>query len=125
MQAHVKTPHIKIDIDGDIPPQLFNVLKDMYGKKVEIIENEEDEYVDAFENDWFENVEKSKKPGDAIRIYRENKDLTQLELGVKLGGISRQNISHMERGTRTISLKTAVKLSKLFNVPLEYFVDYD
>ena len=125
MQAHVKTPHIKIDIDGDIPPQLFNVLKDMYGKKVEIIENEEDEYIDAFENDWFQKVEKSTKPGDAIRIYRENKGLTQLELGVKLGGISRQNISHMERGTRTISMKTAVKLSKLFNVPLEYFVDYN
>ena len=122
MQAHVKTPHIKIDIDGEIPTQLFNFLKEMYGQKVEIIEND-DEYIDAFENDWFEKIESITKPGDAVKIYRENRGLTQFELGKELGGIARQNISHIERGTRPISIKVALKLSNFFKVPIEYFIE--
>ena len=39
MQAHVKTPHIKIDIEGDIPSKIIIVLKELYGKKVKLIKN--------------------------------------------------------------------------------------
>ena len=46
-------------------------------------------------------------PGDFLRIYRENKGLTQAELGKKLGGIHRQHISNMERGQRSISINIA------------------
>ena len=33
MQAHVKTPHIKSEIEGEIPPNVLSVLKEVYGKK--------------------------------------------------------------------------------------------
>lgn len=125
MQAHVKTHHIKIDIEGDIPPDLINYLKRNYGKKLKLVKEKDDELVDVFETDWFKKISKNTKSGDAMRIYREMHKMTQAELGKKLGSISRQNISHMERGSRPISLKTAKSLAKIFKVSVEHFVDTD
>jgi DNA-binding XRE family transcriptional regulator len=122
MQAVVKTPHIDINIKGNIPENLLKVLKEDYGKKLKIIENPDDELVDIFETDWYKDISKERKPGDALRTYRENANMTQEELGKKLGGVARQIVSNMERGSRTISLKTAKKLAKLFNVPVDRFV---
>jgi DNA-binding XRE family transcriptional regulator len=48
--------------------------------------------------------------------------MTQTELGKALGGISKQNISHMERGTQGISKENAKKLAKLFNVSSSVFI---
>ncbi|MFQ5640366.1 MAG: helix-turn-helix transcriptional regulator [bacterium] len=45
--------------------------------------------------------------------------LTQRELGEMLGRIPRQHISNMERGIRSISLRTARKLSEIFNVSVD------
>ena len=43
MLAVVKTPHIKIHIEGRIPPRLITVLKKEYGKGVRLVDdNEED-----------------------------------------------------------------------------------
>nr|WP_246294147.1 helix-turn-helix transcriptional regulator [Desulfobacter latus] len=58
-----------------------------------------------------------------MRIYRKNNQLTQEQLGKKLGNVSRQIVSNMERGTRSISLATAKKLSIIFNVPASRFLD--
>jgi len=121
----VKTHHIEIDIRGDIPGRILSVLKEVYGNKVKLIREEDDLQINVFESEWYKDIAEKTGPGDAMRIYRENIKMTQEELGQKLGGISRQNISHMERGKRAISLKTARKLTKLFNVPLEYFVEND
>jgi len=33
MQVHVKTPHTKIDITGEIPEELLSLLKKVYGIK--------------------------------------------------------------------------------------------
>jgi transcriptional regulator with XRE-family HTH domain len=62
-------------------------------------------------------------PGAYLRIYRENKGMTQLQLGEALGNIPRQHISNMENGRRPISLKMARKLSLLLGVRLEKFID--
>ncbi len=62
-------------------------------------------------------------PGTYLHIYRENKRLTQLQLGEALGKIPRQHISNMEHGRRSISLKMARKLSLLLGAPLEKFID--
>ncbi len=123
MQAHVKTPRIKIDIEGDIPVKIIAVLHELYGSKVSLVIEDDDEPVDVFQTEWYKDIEKKTAPGDAMRIYRENHSMTQQELGDKLGGVSRQNVSHMERGMRAISLNTARKLAKFFNVPIEYFLD--
>ena len=122
MQAHVKTPHIKIDIKGEIPAKLLSVLKEVYGKKVKLVKDSGDELVDVFETDWFKDIDDKMFPGKNMRIYRELYKMTQEELGEKLGGISRQNISHMERGIRAISKQNAKELSKIFKVPVDRFI---
>lgn len=122
MQAHVKTPHIKINIKGEIHPKVLSVLKEVYGKKVKLIKENDEELVDAFETEWFKNIDATMSPGKNMRIYREINKITQEELGNKLGGISKQNISHMERGIRPISKKTAKSLASIFKVPADRFI---
>ena len=122
MQAHVKTPLIEIDIKGKVHPKVISVLKEIYGKKLELIKDGDDEYVDAFKTDWFKKAKKRLTPANNIKIYREIHKMTQEELGKKLGGISRQNISHMERGIRPISKINAKKLAKIFEVSVENFI---
>ena len=61
-------------------------------------------------------------PGDYLRIYRENKGMTQSKLGESLGGVPRQHISNMERGHRPISLKMARKLSKILTAPIDKMI---
>ena len=54
MLAVVKTPHIKIHIEGRIPPRLITLLKKEYGKGVRLVDDTEsdDELVDVFQTDW-------------------------------------------------------------------------
>ena len=122
MQAHVKTPLIEIDIKGKVHPKVISVLKEVYGKKLELTKDDDDEYIDAFETNWFKKTKKRLTPGNNMKIYREIHKMTQADLGEKLGGISRQNISHMERGIRPISKITAKKLAKMFEVSVENFI---
>ncbi len=122
MQVHVKTPHIKIDIKGKMHPKLLSVLKEVYGNKLKMEKDSDDEYIDAFETEWFRKTRKRLTPSKNMKIYREINKITQEELGKKLGGITRQNISHMERGIRPISKRNAKKLAGLFNVSVENFI---
>ena len=122
MLAVVKTPHIEINIKGEIPEKLISVLEEEYGQDVEISEEDDEELVNIFETDWYKDIKARMLPGDNIRIYRENFGFTQTELGKRLGNISRQYISNMERGTRNISLKMAKKLAKIFDVSPEKFI---
>jgi DNA-binding XRE family transcriptional regulator len=122
MQAHVKTPHIKIDIKGEIHPKVISVLKEVYGKRVKLIKENDEELLDVFETEWFKKIDSKMTPGKNMRIYREIHKMTQDELGNKLGGISKQNISHMERAIRPISKKTAKSLAMLFKVPADRFI---
>ena len=120
MQAVVKTPHIEINIKGDIIPQkLIRFLKEEFGDEVRVIDNDEDTLVDAVETNWYREIKETLTPGNVMRIYRENRMMTQARLGELLGGIPRQHVSNMENGKRQISLNTARKLSKLFNIPIE------
>jgi len=124
MQAVVKTPRIEITIRGAaIPPKLMDVLKKEYGAELSLIDDDGDELVDAFETPWYKGIKAKMTPGTYLRIFRENKGLTQLQLSEALGGIPRQHISNMEHGRRSISLKMARKLSLLLGVPIEKFLE--
>jgi DNA-binding XRE family transcriptional regulator len=124
MQAVVKTPRIEISVKGTaIPPRLMEVLKEEYGPELSLVEDDGDDLVDAFETQWYKGVKEKMTPGIYLRIYRENKGLTQLQLGEVLGGIPRQHISNMEHGRRSISLKMARKLSLLLGAPIEKFIE--
>ena len=119
MQVVVKKPHIKVE--GEISPELIEYLQKVYGK-VEVIDDAEEELIEVTKSDWYRNIREEITPGDNMRTYREMHKLTQEELGQRLGSFSRQNISNMERGHRSISKATAKKLAKLFDVSVEKFL---
>lgn len=124
MLAVVKTPHI--EIRGDAIPQEFiaEVRKFFSASEVDVIVDEpgDDEIITPETSGWFRETEARVTPGAAMRVYRENRGLTQETLGQRLGGVARQEISKMETGKRNISLPTAKKLSGLFDVSVERFI---
>jgi len=123
MQAVVKTHHIEIKAKGNIPRKIIKFFKDQYGSDFKILNNtEESEYINVTETDWYKETKKGMKPGDYLRIFRENSQISQAKLGILLHGFSRQNVSEMEKGKRGISKETAKKLSKIFNKPIEKFL---
>jgi len=123
MQVHVKTPRIRVDITGEhIPAELMDAVKSVFNDdEIELIEKEDDEYVNWFETEDHREITALTTPGDVMRIYRENRLWSQARLGEELGGMSRQKISDMERGSRTISADTAIALSRVFGIPVERF----
>ncbi|MFA5183173.1 MAG: helix-turn-helix transcriptional regulator [Syntrophales bacterium] len=124
MQVVVKTPRIEISVRGAaIPPKLMDVLKEEYGQDLSLVEDDKNELVDVFETQWYKGVKEKMTPGTYLRIYRENRGLTQLQLSEALGGTPRQHISNMEHGRRSISLKMARKLSLLLGAPIERFIE--
>jgi len=122
MLAVVRTPHIRIEIKGKIPKKLLKVLKEEYGPEIQLVPDEEEEKVDVFGTDWYRETKAKLTPGANMRIYRQNRTMTQEELGDLLGGIPRQHISNMERGARSISKKVALQLSRIFKTSVEKFI---
>ncbi len=83
------------------------------------INDEEYEYIT--DSDWFREVRAVTTPGDTMKIYRENFELSQAKLGEKLG-ITRHKVSDYENGRRTIGKELAKMLSKFFEIPVERFL---
>ena len=123
MQAVVKAHHIEIKAKGNIPPKVIKFFKDTYGSDFKIIsDSDKSEFIDVTESEGYKKTKKAMKPGDYLRAYRDNAQLSQAKLGNLLEGFSRQNISEMEKGKRGISKETAKKLAKIFNKPVEKFL---
>lgn len=53
-----------------------------------------------------------------LKEYRAKIDVNQHEMG-KLVGVSRQTISQIERGDYSPSVTLALKIAKVFDVPVE------
>jgi len=109
------------EVKGDIPPAVVHFLEKKYGQDVEVFHDNE-ETVNIIDTAWYKNTRSATTPGDALKIYRQNAGITQEELGRKLGKFSRQKISDMERGKRTISKEVAKKLSLIFDVSIDRFL---
>ena len=124
MLAVVKTPHIRIHIQGRIPTRLMTALKKEYGRGVKLIEEVEDndELVDVFKTDWYRRTKARLTPGKSLRIYRQNAKMTQGELGKRLGGLPKQFVSNMENGIRPISKNMALKLAGIFKTSVARFI---
>ena len=122
MLAVVKTPHVSISARGRISSRLLEVLVEEYGSAVQLTPESEDEKVDVFKTAWYRAAKRRLTPGNRMKIYRENRGMTQAELGRELGGIPAQHISNMERGSRSISKKVALQLAKIFDVSVEKFI---
>ncbi|AJE12370.1 XRE family transcriptional regulator [Clostridium botulinum] len=59
--------------------------------------------------------------GDRLRELREEKQLTQEELG-KLLNVSRQAVSSYEKGENEPTIDALVKIANIFNVSLDYLL---
>ena len=123
MLAVVKTPHIRIRIEGQIPSRLITVLKKEYGKGVQLTYDAEtdDELVDVFQTDWYRRTKARLTPGKNLRIYRQNAKMTQTQLG-KLIGQPKQYVSNMENDIRSISKNMAIKLAAIFKTSVARFI---
>ncbi len=124
MLAVVKKPHTEnslFEIKGEIPKKLIQYLQDNFGNDVEIVD-EDEEMVDFLSSNWLKKTTDSLTSGEVVKIYRENLNLTQEQLGKQLGKFTRQNISDIELGRRSISKEVAKKLSAFFNVNVERFI---
>lgn len=120
MLAVVKTPHINVRIEGKISPFMVEVLKKEYGRKLHL-EAEQEESVEYFETALAKTLDKRATPGGCIRIYRENLQWTQEELGKKVG-VSKQYVSDWENDRRKVSKEKAKKLSQLFHISVGHFL---
>jgi DNA-binding XRE family transcriptional regulator len=122
MQAVVKTSHIELKIKGEISPKLIAVLEEEFGPELQLEQEQDDEVLDIFETDWYTQIRSRMTPGDNLKIYRENRGWTQTQLGEMIDSMPRQHISNMERGSRSISKKTARRLAQIFKVPTSKFI---
>lgn len=119
MQVVVKKPRIRLE--GEINNSLIRFLRNQYGE-IEVIEDPEDELVEVTKSDWYAAVRKTIAPGENLRIYREMHGMTQDQLADKLGNVTRQNVSNMENGHRSIGKNIAKKLAEMFDVSVEKFL---
>lgn len=58
-----------------------------------------------------------------LKEYRARINVNQQEMG-KLVGVSRQTISQIERGDYSPSVTLALKIAKIFDVPVEEIFEY-
>ena len=58
-----------------------------------------------------------------IRRHRIPADMSQADLA-RLGGVRRETIGHLERGTYTPSLKLAWDIAKVFDTRIEELFDF-
>lgn len=59
-----------------------------------------------------------------LKEYRAKINVNQQEMG-KLVGVSRQTISQIERGDYSPSVTLALKIAKVFDVPVEEIFIYE
>ena len=122
MLAVVKTPHTDLRIKGFIPRPILKALRTEFGKTLKVKSNDDDEdLVDFFETDLYRDFKKRMQPGDYVKMYRENMELTQAAFGEKIG-MSRAYICDVEHGRRAISKDIAKKFSKLFKISATHLI---
>jgi DNA-binding XRE family transcriptional regulator len=122
MLAVVKTPHINVRIQGHrLPSRLMRCLRSEYGKKLRIEDEKDDTLVDLFETNFYKKTKKRMTPGTYLRIYRENHQMTQEELGDKISA-SKAFVCDMEHDRRAISKDMAKKLASLFDISVARFI---
>lgn len=86
-----------------------------------IIRPEDKELIDVLETEEYREFKKNIKPGDYLRIYRENAGLSQVELGEKLG-VARSYICDIEHHRRETSKAFAKQLADFFKVSVAKFL---
>lgn len=95
----------------NIPDHLILYLRSAFPDiKEEKVEDDDEEYVDAEDNDWFREVQASTTPAESLKLLRTTFGYTQQALADK-AGITKQQVSAMERGKLPIGRKMAHRLA--------------
>lgn len=110
---------MNLKIEGEIPKQLLILLQKTWRDELELSEGET---ISLEEDDWYQSTTTEFTPAERLRSAREMMGLTLSELGKKLGGISPQKVSDLEKGRRGISKSLALKMSKVLQMPLDFFI---
>ena len=123
MLVVVSQPHINdFRIEGTLSSTFLDNLRKEFGDSMRIVKQDEDEeWVDPFQQDFFKDFKSRETPGSNLRFYRKLAGMTQKELAEKLS-MAKQHISDMENNRRAISRKTAKELGKLFRVSPARFI---
>jgi DNA-binding XRE family transcriptional regulator len=122
VRARVRTNLIYIQIHGEIPDALLQCLQAEYGPRLILKCECGETWHNVLDAPLYESEPPAMGPGAWLRFFRQDKGLSQAELGWKLGGVSRQNVSNMEYGRRPISRRMALKLSAYFGVSVDKFI---
>jgi len=121
MIAIVKRPNM--EVKGDIPIAFLEVMRSYFGPDLVVIKPENDmDTAQLNDTEWYHAWQKIHAPAANMRFFRELHQMSQEELGKKLGNVHYQYVSAMERGRRPISKKTALKLAEIFSVSVGYFI---
>ena len=115
---------IYIDINGVIPGELLQLLRDYYGRRL-LLRDYCEPMRDVLNAPLYERVSLQMKPGDYLRFFRQDNNLSQSELGKKLGRLSRWDLSKLENGRRSISRRMALRLARFFDVSVDKFIGED
>ena len=91
----------------NIPDHLVLYLKSAF-PDVEMVDD--DECVEISKTDWFKQVESETTPAESLKLLRTTFGYTQQQLADKVG-ITKQQISAMERGKEPIGRKMAHRLA--------------
>lgn len=93
----------------NIPDYLVIFLKSAFPNVEEVKETDED-YVEISKNDWFKELESKTTPAESLKLLRTTFGYTQQQLADK-AGITKQQVSAMERGKEPIGRKMAHRLA--------------
>jgi len=94
--ARVRTNRVYIEIKGMIPGALLQCLRDTYGRRLILHLEYGKRMHNILEAPLYEQEPEEMNPGALLRFFRQDNGLSQAMLGKKLGGVSRQNVSHMD-----------------------------
>ena len=121
MLIHVSLPHNKqFSLKGSVPEKVIDFLKSEFGT-TNVTVNDEEEFINPFEEDWFKETMNRLTPGKNLRFYRKQKKMTQQGLAKEIG-TSKQAICAMEHDTRPISKKNAKVFATLFGTSPSKFI---
>ncbi|GEM_PF-421903 len=117
-QARTKTRPINLRFRQDTPGRILIEARKRFASYL----MDEDPLVDWHTTELHGMIMASMKPGDWLCHLREANDLTQEELGLKLGKVSGSRISDWEGNRRAVSKAVAKKLAALFGVSPDRFI---
>lgn len=119
MSAAAKTRPTELTFRPGTPRRVLQEARQRYSR---YLVERNDVAVDYFDTELHKKVSKTLTPGLWLKHLREANDLSQVELGEKLGGVKAARISDWENNRRAVSKASANSLAKLFHVPADRFI---